>query len=365
VSAPLYLIAEREFRTYVATVSFWLALALGPLAMAALAALVNQAQAPIQVAVESNDASLQAAGAEAIEAAASAEGRRFTIRQHGAATLSLHRRADGAVEANFDSDFPLSGVGRNLVRRTIERDEAVRRLRAAGENIAPIVVQDPPEILPPAHSDEGRLSRLALMGMLWLTLTGSIGLLLQAVVRERTNRALEILLAVARPWEIVIGKLLGISAISGLVLAAWLGSAAMLGNVGPAVASQTHSTIFGLLAQPAALMRAVILYVLAYAFYGLLTIGLGAGARDSAVAQNLSRPVFALLLISFFLPLMGVSASANTLYWLRFLPPFTPFILLLDAHPGFAASDILPLGLLSGAILVGAYVSVRRLSIAI
>ncbi len=30
--APIWLIAEREFRTYVATLSFWAALAIGPLA---------------------------------------------------------------------------------------------------------------------------------------------------------------------------------------------------------------------------------------------------------------------------------------------------------------------------------------------
>jgi hypothetical protein len=333
--------------------------------MGAVAALLNQTQAPVQFAVESNDAALQVTAAKAIATAGLVEGRRFAVRQYADATLSLLRGADGALIANFSADFPLSSEGRSLVRRTIERDEAFRRLRIFGESMAPIVLQDPPEMLSPSQGDRG-VSRLALMAMLWLTLTGSVGLLLQAVVRERTNRALEILLAVARPWEIVLGKLLGICAISALVFAAWLGSAALLGSVVPANASETPLAVFGLLAQPAALTRAVVLYVLAYGFYGLLTISLGAGARDSAVAQNLSRPVFALLLIAFFLPLLGVGASANTLYWLRFFPPFTPFILLLEGPgPAFAESDILPLGLLSGAILVGAYVSVRRLSIAV
>ena len=48
MNSPVWLIAEREFRTYVATLSFWVALAVGPLAAGGGLILAQNAQHPIQ-----------------------------------------------------------------------------------------------------------------------------------------------------------------------------------------------------------------------------------------------------------------------------------------------------------------------------
>jgi hypothetical protein len=80
------------------------------------------------------------------------------------------------------------------------------------------------------------------------------------------------------------------------------------------------------------LARAAIIYPLAFAFYGLVTVAVGAAARDTAAAQNLSRPMFTVLLAAFFAALAAAGGAGN-LGFLTFLPPFTPFMLLLQA-PG-------------------------------
>ena len=152
--------------------------------------------------------------------------------------------------------------------------------------------------------DVAMLSRLVAMMMLWLTLTGSLGMLLQAVVRERANRALESLLAAAQGWEIVTGKMLGVGAVSLLVLASWLGSAAAF-SLFCHRRREWCPPYLASLAQPLTLLRDGLIYICAFAFYGAITVALGAMARDSAAAQNLVRPMFVLLLAAFFVALDG------------------------------------------------------------
>lgn len=332
MTAPAWPIAEREFRAYTMTVSFWIALVAGPLLMAGALALAVAAGGPppLAVAVRASDPALAGSATAALDEAARIEGRRYAWAgaSKAAASLVVTRLTDGSVQARFSGDFPLSAAGRRLVGRTMERDLARDRLAAAGIGAPPTRVIEAAGSAP-RMADAGAAARFGLVMILWLTLTGSLGMLLQAVVRERANRALEGLLAAARPWEIVFGKLAGVGAVSALILVAWLGSVGALGLLAPSGAGLVHAALGGV-AAPVMLARAAGLYGLAYGFYGLVTVAVGASARDSAAAQNFSRPMFAVLLAAFFVALAAVSGAAGKLAWLVFAPPFTPFMLLLE-----------------------------------
>jgi ABC-type Na+ efflux pump permease subunit len=108
------------------------------------------------------------------------------------------------------------------------------------------------------------------------------------------------------------------------------------------------------MAHPASLVRAAIVYLAAYAFYGLTTVAIGARARDNADAQNLARPMFAVLLAAFFATLAATGGAARQLQWLVFLPPFTPFMLLIAPQPPMieaAALALLALAAVGAAVL--------------
>jgi len=196
---------------------------------------------------------------------------------------------------------------------------------------------------------------------LWLTLTGSLGMLLQAVVRERANNALESLLASASPTDIVAGKVLGVGAVSMLVLAAWLGAGALLAPLAPS-ANGLGAALVQELSAPAALVRAALIYVLAYGFYSLVTVAIAAGARDSAQAQNLSRPMFAVLLAAFFAALFASAGAEKALGWLLFVPPFAPFMLLLAPSVSWS-QEALAIGLLAASTLAAGKLAAGRLSL--
>jgi ABC-2 type transport system permease protein len=332
---PVLLIAEREFRTYVATLSFWLSLAVAPLAAAVAVLLSGGASHPFEVSIQGGDTVLVRSVQKAVEEAGRLEGHTFVFTQHGAA-LVLSRRAPQVLDVSFGDGFPLSALGRAMVGHVIERDMA----RADEKPSALFSVSVAQAGAEAAGPDPARLSRLCTMAMLWLALTGSLGMLLQAIVRERANRALESLLAAARGWQIVTGKLAGVGAVSLLILAAWLGSAAFFSlflppETGPVGAAFRH------LARPLTLLHDALIYVCAFGFYGAATLVLGAMARDTASAQNVARPLFVVLLAAFFFAL----AAPDAFSWATWVPPLTPFLLLVNS-PGTVA-------VMSQAILLG------------
>jgi len=203
---------------------------------------------------------------------------------------------------------------------------------------------------------------LIAMTALWLTLTGSLGMLLQAVVRERANRGLESLLASAQGWEIVVGKIVGVGTVSLLVLIIWGGTAILFSSL---ALSGSIGEIAAALSDPLTLARDGLIYVCAFAFYGALTVMMGALARDSASAQNLARPLFMLLLLGFLIALASMGHLSPALSWLEWLPPFTPFLLLMRsaAHTVSPLSLPAPLILLCLASCIGLIVAGRTLSI--
>jgi ABC-2 type transport system permease protein len=334
--SPVLLIAEREFRTYVATLSFWLSLALAPLA-GVVALVFVPVDAPAVVTIAGGDTMLNRTTQSALQQAGQLEGRRFLFAA-GGARLHLSFPSRNHIDLDFAPGFPLSNTGRALVSVVLERDAARR-----GAPALPLAVRASAASAA-SGMDGKRQAQLITMTALWLTLTGSLGMLLQAVVRERANRALESLLASAEGWEVVAGKILGVGAVSLLVLVSWGCTAALFSlgvHTGPLV------EVAAILSDPVMLAGDIAIYVCAFAFYGALTVLLGSLAQDSASAQNLARPLFILLLLGFLAALARMSQASAVLSWLVWLPPFTPFMLLVGNAPGAFFTQALPLVMLA------------------
>ncbi len=317
MTAPVWLIAGREFRTYVATASFWVALAVGPVIMGG-ALLLSASQPP----------------------------------PAPQASLTLARTPDGGAEARFSDGFPLSSAGRAQVLNVLRADGRITgRITGRIREAAPA---------PATPIDVQAISRFALVVLLWTTLTGSLGMLLQAVVRERVNRALESLLAAASAWDIVCGKLIGVGGVSALVVTAWLGSSAGLAALAPRAGGLAAFLLHGV-AQPEMLARAGGIYLIAYAFFGLTTVAIGARAKDNADAQNLARPMFAVLLAVFFAAMASAGGGARNLAWLVYVPPFTPFMLLMQPQP--LGTELAAIALLGAATALAGWLAARALTL--
>jgi ABC-2 type transport system permease protein len=335
-----WLIGEREFRAYVGTTSFWAAALVVPLLMLVMVLTTRTAAGPplpTSVRISGSDPSLANLAAAAMSDAATADGRRIVLlppNQAGAASrVDVARGKDGGIEVRLSGSLHLSMAARTLFVRSLELGAARQRLGGPSELARLLVTPTPADA-----AAAGALGRIATVLLLWLTLTGSLGMLLQAVVRERSNRSLESLLAAASPTDIVLGKLLGVGAVSAVVLVAWLGSVAALAPLTPMDGTVASAVLRGV-ADPASLARDGAIYVLAFAFYGFVTIAVGARARDSADAQNLARPLFAVLLVAFFVCLATSVGAGAQLAWLAYAAPFTPFMLLLEPAGRMTTQD--------------------------
>ena len=311
---PAWLIAGREFKAYATTASFWVALSLGPVMAAGVLVLSSTEGAPSAIQIKAPDGVPVIA---ALNEAGAMEGRKFVF-SHAAAERVVIAEAANGPDLQFSASFPLSAPGRALVGRSLDLWAARRVAAGYGEH--------PPQFhISSAPSDSAASVRLVLVGLMWMVLTGSLGMLLQAVVRERANRALESLLASVTPAQLLVGKLVGVGAVSLLVVFAWLAGVTAAYEMVATKGWSSISTYNGAVG-PELIAKALVFYALAFALFGVLTVGVGARAKDVASAQNLSRPMFGLLLLVFFAVLGGGAQAAP---WLAYLPPFAPFIGLL------------------------------------
>src|SRR5258708_6037553 len=97
------------------------------------------------------------------------------------------------------------------------------------ESLTPVVSFYSPKAAAGKVSLEDRLPGLAglAMGMLlWMVVLTGAGMLLNSVMEEKTSRIIEVLLSSASVPEIMGGKILGVAAVTGTILAFWMSIAA-------------------------------------------------------------------------------------------------------------------------------------------
>ncbi len=368
----LWLIARREIAAYASLPTFCLALMTGPalFLLTRLASLSDRPHGPPVAAAQtvelrSADEGLRAAVAAAIgEANASGATHLEVVNPDG------RRAPDTVVSLAPSTEKRLSiliqgeavpSVAASLMRQAVTSKMQQRILVRAGvpesavddaaEVSVDVAVTRPPAAAAAAIAEaSARVARFAVVMLLWMNLVGSLGMLLQAIVRERSHRALEGLLAATRPSEIIFGKLLGVGLLSLLVLAAWLGAGVGVAS-GPLAGAGAGfaDMVLGAFKAPDNLALAAMVYLMAYGMYGSAMIGLGAAARDLPSAQNLSRPIFGVLLLVFFLALSQLNASGPGFGWMLWLPPLTPFVLMMAKPGALSVGEIVGAFVLMGA----------------
>jgi ABC-2 type transport system permease protein len=142
---------------------------------------------------------------------------------------------------------------------------------------------------------------------------------MQGVVEEKMNRIAEVLLGSVRPFELMLGKLLGMTAVSLTVSAVYFGAAYSVAN---------HYQVADLL-RPGLLAWFVVYQILALLLYGSLFIAVGAAASDMKETQSLLMPVMIIVMLPMFMitPIvMDPTSTFSTL--VSFFPPSTPMIMI-------------------------------------
>jgi ABC-2 type transport system permease protein len=146
-------------------------------------------------------------------------------------------------------------------------------------------------------SDESRVASFFLPGVLvmlmfMMVLLGAVPAM-QGVVEEKQQRIAEVLLGCVPPFQLMLGKLVGVVAVSFTVGSVYLGG-------GYAVASRYGMTS---LVAPSLIAWFVVFMVLSSLIYGSLFMAVGAAASDMKETQSLQMPI--MMIVTLPLLLLG------------------------------------------------------------
>jgi ABC-2 type transport system permease protein len=158
-----------------------------------------------------------------------------------------------------------------------------------------------------------------LLMLMFMVIMMSATPLMQGVVEEKMQRIAEVLLGSVRPFDLMMGKLLGMSAVSLTITAVYLG-----GAYWAAFQYKFSEYISGEL-----LMWFFVFQALAALMYGSLFIAIGAACTDMKETQNLLWPVMLLATLPMFVVgsvLQEPSSPVAT--GLSFFPFATPMLMI-------------------------------------
>jgi ABC-2 type transport system permease protein len=161
---------------------------------------------------------------------------------------------------------------------------------------------------------------MVLMLLMFLVLMMVANPLMQGVVEEKMQRIAEVLLGSLTPFELMLGKLLGMTAVSLTIVVVYLGGA---------IAGAYYYQLGAYVPSAGLLAWFVVFQTLAAFLYGSLFTAIGAACTDMKETQNLLLPVLLICCVPLFL--MGnVVREPNGLVvtGASFFPFATPMLMI-------------------------------------
>lgn len=177
-------------------------------------------------------------------------------------------------------------------------------------------------------------------------------LVMRGVIEEKQSRIMEVLLSSLRPFDLMLGKLVGIGLVSLTQVGLWLVSLALLSTVSAAPALASGGFKLPALA-PGILVFFFIFFVLGYFLFSTLYLMIGAMVSTEEDAQQLQMPVMLSIVVPMIL-LEQVLRQPNSSFsiGLSLIPVFSPILMFgrICVQPPPAWQIGLSLLLLVGAI---------------
>lgn len=189
---------------------------------------------------------------------------------------------------------------------------------------------------------------LALAFVLWSVVFSVANMLLTGVIEEKSNKILDALLTSVTPMEMLVGKLLGVAAVSATLFLFW---GALGGGLLSMAAERGAGSILGQVAaaflEPRLMVAFGVGFAAGYLMYGTIFLALGALCESIQEAQTLLGPVALVLAMPMMLITPALdNPNAPIIEAASWVPLFTPFLLLVRAPSGLDWIEIAGMGAL-------------------
>ena len=364
----MLVIAKREYVTRVKTKGFWIATVLLPvfmLSMTLLPALVmSKAKTSHRVVIV--DATGEVAGPlreklEKREASGRGEIRFEMETQSPAADTEAQRAAldrqvlngdinswvwvtrdgldRGKVEyhseniSNFATQSVLESALTDVVRRAkltaagLDPDQIEGLDRSIGLNTIRITESGSRE----ERGEAGFVFAYLLFFLLYIVLIIYGQQVMQGVLEEKTSRVVEVVISSASPFELMLGKLIGICCTGLTQLAVWLGTVAVVTAPGIVASIAWLPSDFQIPTLPVSLiLHFFALFLLGFFVFASFYAAIGASFNSAQEAQQLSTFAIMFLIAPFIFMMPVINDPDSTLAVVTSLiPVFTPLVMML------------------------------------
>lgn len=165
-------------------------------------------------------------------------------------------------------------------------------------------------------------------------------MMLRAAVEEKTSKMVEIILSSLRPWQLMLGKTLGVGAVGLTQVAVWslfvVGALVYAGTLQPL---QEHDFLQNIPIGPDTVLLFLGLFLTGYFLYAGMYAAVGAIATSEQEAAHLQIPVTVVALVpALILPAVLNDPAATTSLALSWIPPFTPVLFIARYVLGAAST---------------------------
>jgi len=235
--------------------------------------------------------------------------------------------------SNLFTQSVLKGKLSEVVRQERLRQAGIDPVRV--DELSRSVTLESQKVSAKGSRAEGSLGAAALAMVLFFILYISILVwgqqVMQGVIEEKGSRVIEVLISCVTPFELMLGKLIGICLLGLTQLGVWLGT--MLVITAPGLAAS-----FALLPKgvslptlaPVMLINFVLLFILGFLAYATIYAAIGASFNNVQEAQQASglAMVFVIIPVMVMYPVINDPNSTMATV-LSLIPMFTPLLMPL------------------------------------
>jgi ABC-2 type transport system permease protein len=168
---------------------------------------------------------------------------------------------------------------------------------------------------------------LALIIYMAILIYGQV--IMRGVIEEKSSRVVEVVLSSLKPFQLMMGKILGIGAVGLTQFSIWT-----LFGIGASVYGTSFIPAGANFAMPSipahVFVYFVIFFILGYFLFGTLYAAIGSLVNSEKEAQQLVMPVTMFLIIPIMLMIFIIRAPNSSLaVFLSFIPFFSPILMFL------------------------------------
>jgi ABC-2 type transport system permease protein len=265
---------------------------------------------------------------------------------HAASLDGVLVLSDSAVE-----EGRLSYLGANVgspsdmsrLRSELEQLVRVERLRRAGIDPSIVRARSGPVSLDARKVTEGQLTGESgeasfflayfMSAILYFSLLIYGLQVMNSIVEEKANRIVEVLISSLTPFQMMLGKVLGVGATGLLQVSIWAGTATLLTNYRGAIGRALGMPSIGAMSLPIPTMSPsllavfLIFFVLGFTFYAALYAAVGAICNSAHDTQQAQMPVTMVVVAGFISTFALLSEPNGSLARVLSLVPFlSPFV---------------------------------------